>query len=87
MQHGSGPLLQLYRVFGCERCRQIVSICRACDRNQRYCSEDCRDAARRDSLRRSGQRYQASEAGRQRNAERQRRWRERQPAKRSVTVA
>ena len=66
-----------HRRFYCARCRAAVVICRRCDRGQRYCGSTCRAEARRRSLRRAGKRYQASPAGREANAERQRRFRHR----------
>ena len=66
-----------HRRFYCARCREAVVICRRCDRGQRYCGSACSAEARRESLRRAGKRYQASPAGREANAERQRRFRRR----------
>ncbi len=66
------------RLFNCLRCHAQVVICRQCDRGQRYCNGHCSDHARRDSLRRSAKRYSTSPSGRRHNAERQRRYRQRQ---------
>jgi hypothetical protein len=68
----------LHRVFRCLECECIVKVCRPCDRRHRYCSQDCAAAARASSLRIAGRKYQSTEAGRQKNAQRQARWRERQ---------
>lgn len=52
------------RFFLCGRCRLQVTICRSCDRGQRYCGQDCAHAARRESVREAGRRYQRSRRGR-----------------------
>lgn len=59
-------------------CRQVFFLCSHCDRGHRYCREECRVTARRQSRRAAGRRYQATRAGRHAHAERQRRYRERQ---------
>ena len=74
--------LDLFRTYQCGRCKEVVFVCRTCDRGNRYCSEECRGAARAASLRNAARRYQRTESGRQKNAERQRRWRQRQMEKR-----
>lgn len=48
------------RFFLCGRCRSQVTICRSCDRGQRYCGQDCARAARRESVREAERRYQRS---------------------------
>jgi hypothetical protein len=63
------------RLFLCARCREQVVLCRRCDRSQRYCGQACSDAVRQDCQRAAGQRYQRSDAGRAKHAERSRRWR------------
>lgn len=63
------------RLFCCARCRAQVVICRRCDRGNRYCGPACAKAARRDSLRAAGRRYQQSRRGRFTHAARQRRYR------------
>lgn len=65
------------RLFHCARCRRQVVICSHCDRGQIYCSAECAQSARRESLRQAGRRYQGSRRGRRRHAERQRRYRRR----------
>lgn len=69
------------RTFNCALCRRLVQTCRSCDRGHRYCSPKCGNAARNESVRRAGRRYRQTEAGRLKNAERQRRFRERQRAR------
>jgi hypothetical protein len=59
-------------VFSCGWCGEEVSICRACDRGQRYCTRLCSQAARRTSVREAGRRYAQKEVGRLGNARRQR---------------
>lgn len=66
------------RLFNCARCHALTIICRACDRGQRYCPSTCRVQARLESQRRASRLYQNTRRGRHANAERQRRYRERQ---------
>jgi hypothetical protein len=70
------------RRFLCAGCRVVAYICTACDRGQRYCSDGCARGARRRSQRESDRRYQCSERGRLKHADRARRYRQR---RRSVT--
>ena len=63
------------RLFLCARCRSQVWICSHCDRGNVYCSRQCSEPARRESLRAAGRRYQSSRSGRFRHAERQRHYR------------
>ena len=51
------------RLYACARCHCHVVICRRCDRGNIYCP-DCAPVARRESRRRAGARYQATEEGR-----------------------
>ena len=76
------PVQETIRRFLCAGCRVAAYVCTACDRGQRYCSDGCALAARRRSQRESDRRYQSSERGRLRHAERARRYREQ---RRSVT--
>lgn len=69
------------RLYHCARCHCQVVICRHCDRGNVYCGEGCAKPARTETLRRAGSRYQSSRRGRHSNAERQRRYRERQREK------
>ncbi len=64
-----------HRRYYCAACDAVVVVCRRCDRGQRYCGRGCSRAARRMSLRRAGQRYRRTPAGRRSGAERQRRHR------------
>lgn len=70
--------VQSHRRFFCSRCGKAVTICRRCDRGQRYCGSDCSQSARRESRRAAGSRYRKTPAGRQGAARRQRCYRERQ---------
>lgn len=54
-----------------------VLLCSRCDRGQRYCGRHCSGAARLESRRAAGRRYQRSRAGRTAHAARSRRWRQR----------
>jgi hypothetical protein len=65
------------RLFLCGRCRAQVLICSHCDRGQIDCGDGCARAARRNSLRAAGRRYQASRHGRFMHAARARRDRRR----------
>ena len=76
------PLQESIRRLLCAGCRAVAYLCTACDRGQRYCSDVCAHAARRRAQRESDRRYQSSERGRLKHAERARRYRER---RRSVT--
>ena len=59
-------------------CNTLFTVCRSCDRGQRYCSEACRKRMRQQQLRAAGRRYQASEVGRQNHCQRQQAHRQRQ---------
>lgn len=50
-------------------------VCQSCDHGQRYCVGQCRQIARKESLKRANKKYQNSLKGRLNNAERQRRFR------------
>ncbi len=63
-------------VCGRLECQQCFFICARCDRGDRYCSTVCREAARVQSLRQAGRKYQASRDGRFAHAARQQRQRE-----------
>jgi hypothetical protein len=73
------------RFFLCGRCRAQVLICSHCDRGQVYCAAECSQAARRESQRQAGRRYQQGRRGRFAHAERARRYRQRQRQKNNVT--
>ncbi len=66
------------RRFLCARCRAPTLVCSRCDRGQIYCATGCAAAARQQSQREAGQRYQCSRPGRFMHAARTQRWRERQ---------
>ena len=72
-----GPAHFAHRLFCCTRCRRLANVCPACDHGNQYCSQSCAAAARRESLRRAGQRYQQSEQGQLCHRERQQRYRQR----------
>ena len=65
------------RLFNCARCHSLVTICRHCDRGNRYCGAACASEARTESQRRSSASYQSSRRGRAANAERQKCFRQR----------
>jgi hypothetical protein len=63
------------RLYNCVRCHCQVTICSHCDRGNIYCGKRCALAAREESLRAAGKRYQSARGGRFKHAERQRRYR------------
>jgi hypothetical protein len=65
------------RLYQCARCHAQVIVCSGCDRGHRYCNGGCAQAARSDSLKRAGKKYQSSRAGRFNSAARQQRFRAR----------
>jgi hypothetical protein len=69
------------RLFQCARCSAQTFICRLCDRGNRYCSAACSEQARRASHNRANRKYARTRKGRHNNAERQRRYRQRQRKK------
>jgi hypothetical protein len=80
MRRGLPPNIS-HRLYLCARCRVQVRLCLACDRGNQYCFNGCAQAARRASLRRAGQRYQNTEAGRAHHAARHQRYLMRRSAK------
>jgi hypothetical protein len=63
-------------------CGSVFYVCRPCDRGQRYCSERCRDKARREQRRAANCRHQRSLEGRLDHRDRQREYRRRLAARR-----
>lgn len=63
---------QALRLFHCWNCDGFVTVCRGCDRNQRYCSPACQTAQRTQQVHQAGYRYQQTQRGRQKHAARQR---------------
>ncbi len=66
------------RLYLCALCRRQVSICSHCDHGNIYCGKPCSDTARDERQKLSARRYQRSRKGRLSNANRQRRFREKQ---------
>ncbi len=62
----------------CVECDGFFLVCRFCDGGTKYCSDVCRGSARNRQVRAAGRRYEATARGREANAARQRRHRERQ---------
>lgn len=58
-------------------CSALFFVCSRCDRGQRYCSRECRTAARRQQRRAASSRYQRTEAGKHAHRLRQRSYRQR----------
>jgi hypothetical protein len=65
-----------YRLYHCRRCAMQMCICAQCDCGNIYCSGECTQLARLESMRRAGARYQRTFNGARKHAERQRRYRE-----------
>ncbi len=63
------------RVFECERCHELVRICRHCDRGNRFCPP-CAPLARAEKQRAAGKCYQKTEKGRLNHKVRQENYRE-----------
>jgi hypothetical protein len=59
-------------------CGAVFLLCTRCYRGQRYCSETCAHAARNESMRSAGRRYQRTREGQRGHADRQRAYRQRQ---------
>ena len=66
------------RLFNCLLCNTPVLICRYCDRGHQYCCHTCRNKARQNARKRASQKYAKSRKGKLNNAQRQKRFRERQ---------
>lgn len=75
-----GGTLLSFRLAICERasCRKQFTLCSHCDRGNRYCGDECRKQARRQTLKLAGDRHQRSPEGARDHADRQARFRERQ---------
>jgi len=58
-------------------CSALFFVCSRCDRGQRYCSQRCRVASRRQQHRAASGRYQRTEGGREAHRVRQRSYRQR----------
>ena len=71
----SYPMENSDRIFNCARCSAQVRLCRSC--GNIHCSKECALAQRSESQRRAGVQYQSTEAGREKHAARQSRYRER----------
>jgi hypothetical protein len=71
--HGEAVLRQ--RVCLGQGCHAIFFICAHCDRGHRYCSEPCRNQARRQQRRRANKRHQQSSEGQLDHRDRQREYR------------
>lgn len=66
------------RLFNCGWCHTAVIIHSHHDRGNTYCGLSCSRMARQKSLRSAGKKYQNTRKGKFNNAERQKRYRERQ---------
>lgn len=75
------------RLYHCIHCHCQVTICSMCDHGNIYCSGDCANNARMESLRAANSRYQQTPKGRMKHAHRQSRYRKRQYEKAVVKIA
>ena len=73
--HGDAVLL--YRVCLGQQCHAVFLICSHCDRGHRYCSDPCRDQARRTQRRQANKRHQQSPEGQLDHRDNQRQYRQR----------
>ena len=81
--HGEAVLRQ--RVCLGQGCHAIFFICTHCDRGHRYCSDQCRQQARRQQRRCANSRHQQSPEGRLDHRDRQREYCRRRQAQSRVT--
>lgn len=65
------PAKPLFRQRFCRACRALFFICSYCDRGQVYCSETCRQPARRAQLRQANRRHQQTARARLAHSRRQ----------------
>jgi hypothetical protein len=72
---------QSARLFNCALCLLQVTICSDCDRGNIYCGSTCSQFARADNHRIADKKYQKTFRGKQKHAERQRRYRQRKQIK------
>jgi len=64
MQAASYPTILIPAIeFSCPVCRQLITICRSCWRNQKYCSSPCVKTARLKRQRINRIRYRQTENG------------------------
>ena len=68
-------------------CGAPFAVCVGCDRGQRYCSDGCRKAARRQQMRSASRRYQATDRGKESHRCRQRSYHERRSDERMTHQA
>lgn len=71
------PAKPLFRQRFCRACRALFYICSYCDRGQVYCSETCRQPARREQRRQANHRHQQTRRGRLAHSRRQQVYRQR----------
>jgi hypothetical protein len=74
---GGQPRLFYGRRCHAPGCGVPFFICRSCYRGQRYCSDGCRQASRREQRRAANRRHQQSDDGRLDHRDRQRAYRQR----------
>lgn len=55
--------------IGCSCCGTIFVICKSCYRNQKYCSDECREAGYRENHRRAQKKYSSKPEIKKKHAE------------------
>lgn len=75
------PMKKSAREFNCARCHKQVIICSPCDKGNIYCGYICSRRSRALNHRIANQVYQKTLKGRQKHAQRQRRYRQRKNEK------
>jgi hypothetical protein len=59
------------RIYNCGICHKQTKICSKCDRGNIYCSSECSEFARKESIKSAGKRYQQTKKGKLAHAQRQ----------------
>ncbi len=57
-------MIKQLKILYCHCCGHIFVLCAHCYRGHKYCSQDCRIAAQRESHRKAQQKYRSTEKGR-----------------------
>lgn len=69
----------------CRRCGREFCLCQFCWHNQEYCSRACAGEARRQGHNSANRKYSKTDKGREKNRERQKRYRSREKNETTVT--
>lgn len=79
MRHAAEDVLR-QRVCRWHECRSLFCICRRCDRGHQYCSDACRQKARREQRRAANFRYRTTLEAKLDQRDRQKAYRQRRAA-------